>query len=461
MSAALPETSEKDSRWSILVAVSVPLAVLSIDFAGVSVALPSIGEDLNATQQQLGLVIGAFALGSAAPVLLVGRTVDRLGRRKVLVAGLLLFMVASLVCATSVNMWWLITGRLLQGGGTALFMPASLAVLSAAFAGSARDRAVGVWGAVAGVSGAAAPIVAGLILTAASWRWFFGINVVLLAGAILLTQAVITESTGDPAAVARRSAILGVASPALLVLGLQLGATRGWMEPGTVAALAASVVSTVAFAMEERRSGSPLIERAVRSSRGLRSSATVASLTNWGFGALTFLLTFWLQDEVGLSAIATGAVFLLYSVPFAVLGATNGQVVAKFGTAAPMTVGSLLVAASFAVLVFLGHGEARWPVISALLLSGVGQGLAYNVSTTAAVESVSRQHAGTASGVLTTMRNIGVAAGVSVAMTATGVSESDLGTAIAWAAVIIAAVSLLSAAVAWRSKRWTGGASVS
>jgi MFS family permease len=225
-------------------------------------------------------------------------------------------------------------------------------------------------------------------------------------------------------------------------------------------ALALGVLTFVAFVLQQRGTTRPLIEAAIVRARAYRPPVAVAFLANWGFGAINILLTFWLQDVRDLSAAATGVIFLAYSVPFAVLGALTGRVVHRAGTRAPMALGMVLVVGSFLVLTQLGADSSIAVVIVAMALSGVGQGLSYNVSTTAAMAAVPDEDAGVASGLLTALRNVGVAAGVAVATLATtvpagtseatGDAEFSSGlTAAAWAIAIVSAIGVV---VALRSK---------
>ena len=449
------------SRTPILIAVALPLVVLSIDFAGVAVALPDIGRELEVSAAATGWVINAFALGAAGPLLVSGRLADLFGRRRMLLVGVGLFALGTLAAALAPAFWVLVLARGTQGVATSLFMTASLSVVSTTYTGDRRAWGIGMWSAIGSTAAAAAPVVGGLVVEALDWRWFFALNLPLLAVALVMTLAVVPESHGDRRRIDLTGAALATVALTFAVLALQEAGTSGWSDPLVVASGLVAVAVLGVFVLRERRSDAPLIPRGITASRAYRPPVAVAFLANWGFGALNILLTFWLQSVRGESAAVTGAVFLAYSVPFAVLGALTGRVVARFGGVAPMVLGTGLVAGSFLVLTQLGATSSLWVVLVAMALSGVGQGLAYNVSTTSAMAAVPDDDAGVASGLLTAMRNVGVAAGVAVATLATAgsatASSSDAPVAVTGAGFteglqraswIIVAVSLLGTAVA-------------
>jgi len=446
-------------RTWVLVAVALPLVVLSIDFSGVAVALPQIGKDLDASSGSVGWVINAFALGAAGPLLVSGRIADRFGRRRMLLGGVALFAAGTLASALAPTFTILVLARVVQGVATALFMPASLSVVSTTFAGERRAWAIGMWSAIGSTAAAAAPVVGGLVVDALGWRWFFALNVPLLAAAAVIIARVVPESTGDRRPIDALGAALVTASITAVVFGFQEAGGLGWSDPLVAGSIGCGVVLFAVFVVQQRRVADPLIERAITRATAYRPPVAVAFLANWGFGAINILLTFWLQSVRGESASTTGLIFLAYSVPFALLGALTGRVVRRAGTAVPMAVGMGLIVGSFLVLTQLGETSSLALVIIAMALSGVGQGLSYNVSTAAAMSAVPDDSAGVASGLLTAMRNVGVAAGVAVATLATASptsAGSPSGTAtdaaytagLQHAAWVIAGVSLLGVVIA-------------
>jgi DHA2 family methylenomycin A resistance protein-like MFS transporter len=444
---------------SILVAVALPLVALSIDFSGVAVALPQIGRDLGVSSADAGWVINAFALGAAGPLLVSGRTADRFGRRRMLLIGVLLFCAGTAAAATAPTFEVLVAARVVQGLATSLFMTASLSAVSTAYRGDRRAWAIGMWSAIGSTAAAAAPVVGGLVVDALGWRWFFALNIPLLLVAAAMIARDVPETYGDRQPIDLLGAAIATSSVTLVVYGFQEAGTNGWRSSAVLGPIGLGVVLFAAFVVQQRRAAHPLIEPAIVHAHDYRPPVAVAFLANWGFGAINILLTFWLQDVRDLSAASTGVVFLAYSVPFAAMGALTGRVVQRLGSRTPMVVGMALVSGSFVALTTLGATSALWVVLLSMLLSGVGQGMAYNVSTTAAMASVPDQDAGVASGLLTALRNVGVAAGVAVATLATAApagtsdttADADFTAGLAGAAWALVGVSLLGAVVALRA----------
>ena len=444
---------------SILVAVALPLVALSIDFSGVAVALPQIGHDLGVSSADAGWVINAFALGAAGPLLVSGRTADRFGRRRMLLIGVLLFCAGTVGAALAPTFDVLVAARVVQGLATSLFMTASLSAVSTAYAGGRRAWAIGMWSAIGSTAAAAAPVVGGLVVDAFGWRWFFALNIPLLLVAAGMIARDVPESFGDRQPIDLVGAALATASVTFVVYGFQEAGTFGWRSAEVTGPIGLGVVLFVAFVLQQRSAAHPLIEAAILRARDYRPPVTVAFLANWGFGAINILLTFWLQDVRDLSAATTGLVFLAYSVPFAVMGALTGRIVGRMGSRSPMVLGMALITCSFVVLTTLGTASPIAVVLVAMALSGVGQGLAYNVSTTAAMASVPDEDAGVASGLLTALRNVGVAAGVAVATLATAApgttsdaaADAEFTAGLSGAAWALAGVSVLGLVVALRA----------
>ncbi|CAB4537249.1 unannotated protein [freshwater metagenome] len=408
----------------ILIAVALPLVVLSIDFSGIAVALPDIGRDLGVPASSTGWVINAFALGAAGPLLVSGRAADLYGRRRMLLIGVIVFSLGTLLAALAPVFGLLIFARVVQGFATALFMTASLSVVSTSFTGDRRAWGIGMWSAIGSTAAAAAPVIGGLLVATLGWRWFFALNLPVLLAALVMILRYVPESFGDKRPIDLVGALLATASVTFVIYGLQEAGMKGWLSTAVLGPIAFGAALFGAFVLQQRSSTQPLIAAAIVHARAYRPPVAVAFLANWGFGAINILMTFWLQDVRNLSAAMTGVVFLAYSVPFAIMGALTGRVVKFAGTRAPMVLGMFLIAASFVALTQLGASSSIGLVILAMGLSGIGQGLAYNVSTTAAMTAVPDEDAGVASGLLTSLRNVGVAAGVAVASLAISVPSS-------------------------------------
>lgn len=436
----------------MLFTIALPLVVLSIDFAGVAVALPDIAEDFGVPSSDAVWVVDAFALGAAGPLLVAGRVADRVGRRRCLRLGTAVFAVGTLVAAVAPTFGILVGARTLQGAATAVFMTSSLSIVSDAFGPDRRAWAIGMWSAIGSAAAAFAPLVCGAIIGAAGWRVFFALDLPLLALSLWLSGTQLDETFGDRRQVDGIGAALATVAITSVVFALQELGDDGWRSPTVIVPALVGLAVGTAFLAQQRSSTSPLVDPALRRCRPFRPPVAVASLANWGFGAMNVMVTFWLQSTLGLSALQTGAVFLAYSVPFAVLGAFTGRVVARRGTTSPMVLGMVLITVSFGALAAVGTSGGLGLVVVAMVVAGVGQGLAFHVSTTAAMARVDPREGGSASGVLMALRNVGVAAGIALATAATGAD----GTSMRPAAVALAAVSAAGVVVALRSARLDG-----
>ena len=433
----------------MLFTIALPLVVLSIDFAGVAVALPDIGKDFGVPDSDAVWVVNAFALGAAGPLLVAGRVADRLGRRRCLRIGTAVFALGTLCAAVAPTFGILVAARTLQGASTAVFMTSSLSIVSEAFGAERRAWAIGMWSAIGATAAAFAPVVCGAIIGAAGWRVFFALDLPLLAVAAWLSTTQLDETFGDRRRVDWVGAALATVAITAVVFALQELGSEGWRSPDVIVPALVGLVIGSAFVAQQRSTATPLIDPTLRRCRAFRPPVAVASLANWGFGAMNVMVTFWLQSALGLSALQTGVVFLAYSLPFAALGALTGRVVGRRGTRMPMVVGMALIAVSFVALAAVGSSGGLGLVVVAMLAAGVGQGLAFHVSTTAAMGTIDPSEGGSASGVLMALRDVGVAAGVALATAATGAEGSSMRPA----AVALAVVSAAGAVVALRSAR--------
>ena len=410
-----PTAGNAERPWLVFAAVTLPLFLLMIDFYGIVVALPAIGDDLGGSTGELGWVVNAFAVGSSAPVLALGRLADLKGRKKVVAIGVVGFAACSLGAALAPNLPLLIVARGLAGVSGSMFFAASLAIVSNAFAADRRSTAIGLWGGVGGIGSAIGPLLAGVIIDQASWRWFFAMNVPFLLVSAVLVLRYVTESRDETvAAVDWRGFALVTAALVLVVVGLQQAVSVGLTAPFVLAATGAGLVLLVVFALVEQRTTDPLVELALFKRRAYAAPASLAFLANWAFGVVMFFLTLYLQEIVGDDAGTTGAVFVTYSLPFALVGAVSGLAARRLG-ARPVLAGAMgLLAAGTATFVGIDSADAMTLVIVGLVITGIGQGLVFNQSTAAAMASIEPAKAGVASGMVNTVRMVGYSVGVAL-----------------------------------------------
>ncbi len=367
----------------------------------VNVGLPAIGRDLQVDSEALQWVVNAYLLPLSALLLLGGAAGDRYGRRRLLIAGTILFAAASLACALAPTLAVLLGGRGLQGVGAAMLMPNSLAILGAAFSGESKGRAIGIWAATGAAMGALGPVLGGLLIDTIGWRAIFLINLPLAAGAVLLAwRFVPLDTDGRDRPLDVWGGLLATSGLATATWALTVGSgPAGWTTAALVAAATAAVLMA-GFAALERRLGeaatTPLALFGSRTFVGL----TVLTLLLYGaLGGLFVLLPFLLIQAAGYSGTQAGAALLPLPLILAGLSPTMGALAGRIGPRLPLAVGPLVVACGFALLTRIGERAGYWTeVFPALLVIAVGLSGAVAPLTAAVLQSVDDRHAGSASG---------------------------------------------------------------
>lgn len=452
---------DERSAWWVVAAMAIPLFLLSQDFFGVTVALPSIASDLDASMALLEWTLNAFLLAFAASLIAIGRVSDIVGRRRVALIGIALFALASLACGLAPTAPALIAARTVQGLSAAMLFSTSLSIVSDAFDEDHRPGAIGVWSAVGSVGGAVGPIVAGLLTALVSWRWFFLLNVPLAAVGFVLTLRHVPESR-DPGAhrIDAPGVVLVTAGLVSLTFGLQTWPTEGIDAPEVIGTIVLGVALLVAFAWWQTRAPEPLVEFGLFRSTAYLTATGVACAENYVFSATMFLMTLYLQDSLGLGPGRTGLVFLASSVPFAVLSLSMGRIVGRFGTATPLVVAMVIAAAGCGLLGGVSADTGVALVAVALFVQAIGLVVAYNGSTTQAMSAVAEEKAGVASGVISGLRISAMVLGVSISTIvfdavagSAPATSADYTAGVGAAMVVAAGVALLGAAVAAVGRR--------
>jgi EmrB/QacA subfamily drug resistance transporter len=408
-------------RWRILAVVATAFFMTILDVSIVNVALPSIAEDLDFSQENLQWVITAYAITFGGFLLLGGRAADLLGRRRVFIVGVALFTLASLVCGLAQSDGMLIASRAVQGLGGAIISPAALSIVMTSFdEGAERNKALGVWGALGG-SGAAVGVLAGGILTEyLSWRWIFFVNVPVGAIVLLLTPRIVPESRRDDTG--RRydalGAILVSAGLALLVYTISRAPNVGWASARTILLLILSGALLVGFLVNERRVHDPLMPFHIFRVRTVAGANAVGFLLGAVIFANFFLLTLYVQDILGYSALKTGLTFLA-TAGTAVLSAGVAQALTtKFGAKPIIIIGLTLLTAGMVWYSQIPvHGSFATDLLPGYLMVGVGIAFAFVPVSIAALAGVAEREAGLASGLINTSQQIGGAIGTAVAST--------------------------------------------
>jgi len=381
-------------------------SIAFLDSTVVNVALPHIGEDLDAGLGGLQWVLTGYLLAVSSLILLGGSLGDRFGRKRIFQTGVVVFALASLLCAVAPTIGFLVAGRVLQGVGGALLTPGSLAILEASFRPDQRGRAIGAWSGLSGVASAIGPFVGGWLVDAASWRWIFLINLPLSAFVVLIAARHVPESF-DPTA-ARHVDVVGAVLIALGLAGLSWGLIMagddGWGAPSVWGPLLLGALGLALFVLDERRSPDPMVPPAIFASAQFRAANLVTAVVYAALGGTFFLLVVQLQTVLGYSAIEAGAATLPITLFMLALSARSGALAARIGPRLQMTVGPLLVALGTLGMTRIDAGDSYLSaVLPPVLVMGAGLATVVAPLTATALSAVEDRHAGVASGVNTTV----------------------------------------------------------
>ncbi|QMU70088.1 MFS transporter [Streptacidiphilus sp. P02-A3a] len=466
---ALPAAAGRPA-WPPLIALSLGYFLVMLDVTVVTVAVPAIRDSIGAGASAMAWVVDGYSAVFGALLLLGGGFGDRLGHRRVLLAGLGVFALASLGCAVATSAGALVAARLAQGAGGALLVPTSLALLTTSYPSAAgRARALGVWAGLAGVAFAAGPLVGGLLVAGLDWRAAFLVNIPVALAACWLTCRHV------PAGAARTGGrgldplgqVLGVSGVLALAGALNEAATRGWTSPVVLGAGALAAVALALFVAAERRREAravphrpPLLPLSLFGAPGFSATVAVGVLLNLGYYGMLYLATLYLQNERGYGALGAGLA-LLPTVCMAVVAAPlAGRLTARHGPYPPMT-GALLVGGVGFLGWLLAGPHTPYPLLlPALVATGLATPGTVLAATTAIARSAPAGNAGAASAVFNVGRQLGNAVGVALFATLTAgpgrlVRGLHLSALIASAAFLAAA---LLARAAWRDTRPGGAA---
>ena len=401
--------------WLALVAASLPMFMATLDNLVMTSALPVISKDLNAGVGDLQWFINAYTLCFATLMLPAATLGDRLGRRRVFMAGIALFTLASMGSALSSTPAMLTAARAFQGAGAAAIMPLSLALLAATVPEAKRAMAIGVWGGVSGLGVALGPVVGGAVVDGISWQAIFWLNVPVAMIALPLIAYALSESFGRVIPLDLLGALLIGGAVFAGVWGIVHGNDDGWTSATVLGALVASGALLVAFLVRERRTRFPLVPLRLFRSRSFSVANVIALAFSIGMFGAVFLLSQYLQIVMGYTPLQAGLRTLPWTAAPMLVAPIAGILVTRIGVRPLLASGMLLQAGSLATLAAVSVPGAGYPsLIPAFVMGGVGMGLTFAPSATAVLADMAEADHATASSVNATVREIGVALGVAV-----------------------------------------------
>ncbi len=420
--------------WIVLVLVCLAQFMVILDATIVNVALPSIQDDLGMAPSNLQWVVNSYTLLFGGFLLLGGRAGDLIGRKRVFLAGVILFTVASIVCGLAQSETALIVARGAQGLGAALISPAALSIVTTTFAeGAQRTKAMGVWAAIAVGGGAVGLLLGGILTETLSWPWIFFVNAPVGIAAFILSLRLVPESKDEQA---HRSfdlagAVTVTAGLIALVWGIVRSGEFGWGSAQVIGSLVAAAVLLVAFLVIEHRSPEPLVRLSIFSVRTIRGANVAMFIVAAGLFAMFFFNTLYLQRVLGYSPLDAGLAFLPFTLGIIIGAGLSQRLLPAIGAREVPLLGLVLAAAG--VLLFLrltADGASYWlDLLPGIMLTSIGMGLTFVPVTLIATSGIPHADAGLASGLFNTSQQIGGALGLALLSTiatskTTGVTEN-------------------------------------
>jgi EmrB/QacA subfamily drug resistance transporter len=408
-------TSE-NRKWWTLAAVSLALFMIMLDNTVVNVALPSIQRDLGAQLSELEWIVSGYALTFASLLLTGGKLGDLLGRRRMLVIGLVIFGGSSLACALAPDAGVLIGARIVQGVGAALMSPATLSIIAATFGPRQRGTAIGIWVGVSATALAIGPLVGGLLTEHVGWSSIFYINVPIGAVAVVASFLLIDESKDTSRE--QRLDLPGLVTSGVglfaLTYGLIEANTYGWTSGRIVGAFAIAAVSLAAFILLELHQRLPMLDLSLFRSSTFTGANTVVLLVALAMFGIFFFVSLYMQNILGYSAVQAGAAFLPLTLLVVLIAPVAGRLSDRLGSRSLMTFGMTLVGLQLLYFSTLGVNESYWALVPGMLLGGIGMPAVMTPASAAAMSGVSADKAGVGSAVLNSSRQVGGSLGIAL-----------------------------------------------
>ncbi len=418
----------REKRWLALILLCSAQFVVVLDASIVNVALPSIGRALEFSQENLQWVVNAYVLTFGGFLLLGGRAADLLGRRRVFMAGLLLVAVASLLAGFAATEGQLIAARAAQGLGAAIISPAALSIVTTTFSdGAERNKALGVWGAVAGSGGAAGVLLGGILTDGLGWEWVLWVNVPVSLIALALSPRLIAESRAESETRAFdvAGAVTVTAALSILVYALVDANDAGWGSSQTIGLIVLSVLLLAAFVAIELRATKPLVPFSIFRIRTLTGANVVGLLVGASLFSMFFFISLYMQQVLGYSAIHAGLSYLPLALVIMASAGIASQLVTRIGYKPVLAAGLMFIVIGLTWFsrVSVG-GSFTTDILGPSLFAAAGLGFAFVTTTIAAVSGVDEHEAGLASGLINTSQQIGGALGLAV-LSAVAIARTD------------------------------------
>jgi len=419
--------SSARGRWVLVITV-LGSGIASLDATVVNIALPTIGREFHTGIAALQWVITGYTLTLAAFLLIGGSLGDHFGRKKIFLIGIVWFALASAACGFAPNALFLILTRLIQGVGAALLTPGSLAILEASFVPADRGRAIGAWSGLSGVAVAAGPLIGGYLISAASWRWIFFINVPIAVVVVALGLRHVPESR-DPAATGKID-YAGALAAVVFLTGITFAFIEapalGWSSPAVLAMTLTGVAGLAAFLIREHRAATPMLPLSIFADRQFAATNAVTFIVYAALTGATFLLPVMLQVVSGYSPLASGLALLPLTIIMLALSARSGQLATRIGPRLQMSVGPIVVGVGLAMLTLATAGSNYWIyVLPAVLVFGLGLAITVAPLTATAMSSAPPEHSGIASAVNNDVARFGGLLAVAVLPALAGITGTS------------------------------------
>jgi EmrB/QacA subfamily drug resistance transporter len=406
--------NEENRKWWTLAAMCFALFMIMLDNTVVNVALPSIQDDLGASLSGLEWTVNAYTLSFAVLLVTGGRLGDIFGRRRMFLFGVVVFAISSAAIGLAPSQHWLVAGRAVQGIGAAFMMPGTLSIISNTFPPHERGRAIGTWAGVSALALALGPVVGGALAEHVSWRAIFFLNLPVAAGAVAVTLFATRESYDRTVSKAVDYAGIAAISIGLtsLVLALVEGNSWGWGSPGILALFGTAALGLMAFVWVELHGRSPMIEFEYFRSRSFLGANAVAFIVSFAMLAMFFFMALYMQNILGYSPLEAGIRFLPSTVVIIFVAPIAGRLADRIGPRPLMAAGLALAAVALFMQSRVTPETTYGDLLASFSIMGLGIGLTMSPMSTAAMNAVTPDKAGAASGILSTFRMVGGTFGV-------------------------------------------------